>query len=165
MLYLIQKSKGVVLMSIGSRIKEARKQKNLTQEELSSIVGVTKGAIANYENQVSTPKIEILFKLIKALGVDANYIYQDDMEIKGSSSLAKEDKSSFQLSPQDALHLGKYKKLNTIGRQKADEQLDDLLLITKYTVETEDQSFTCDESGQPNLEQEKKADDNGDKPV
>lgn len=34
---------------------------------------------------------------------------------------------------QESLHLEKYRKLNTSGRQKADEQLDDLLLIAKYT--------------------------------
>ena len=66
-------------MSIGSRIKEARKKRKLTQEELAALIGVTKGAVANYENEVSIPKIEILYKLFDALKCDANYLYQDDM--------------------------------------------------------------------------------------
>lgn len=66
-------------MSIGTRIKEARIKIGLTQEELASNIGVTKGAIANYENGVSTPKIELLFKLFSALQCDANYLYQDDI--------------------------------------------------------------------------------------
>lgn len=68
-------------MSIGSRIKEARIKNGLTQEDLASSIGVTKGAIANYENGVSTPKVELLFKLFTALNCDANYLYQDDMKI------------------------------------------------------------------------------------
>ena len=64
-------------MSIGSRIKEARISKKMTQLELAEKIGVTKGAIANYENEVSVPKHEILFKLMVELSVDANYLYQD----------------------------------------------------------------------------------------
>ena len=60
-------------MSIGSRIKEARYQQGLTQEELAKAIGVTKGAIANYENEVSTPKIELLYKLFAALHCDAKW--------------------------------------------------------------------------------------------
>lgn len=67
-------------MSIGSRIKSARKEKGMTQEYLASLIGVTKGAIANYENEVSVPKIELLYKLMDTLNVDANYLYQDEMK-------------------------------------------------------------------------------------
>ena len=67
-------------MSIGSRIKEARINKKLTQEELALKIGVTKGAIANYENGVSTPKVDLIYKLFDVLECDANYLYQDDMK-------------------------------------------------------------------------------------
>lgn len=43
-------------MGIGKRIKELRNESNLTQEELAKKIGVTKGAIANYENETSHPK-------------------------------------------------------------------------------------------------------------
>lgn len=62
-------------MSIAARIKEARKRMSLTQEELANIIGVTKGAIANYENGVSTPKLDIMFSLMRALEIDANYLF------------------------------------------------------------------------------------------
>ena len=67
-------------MSIGTRIKDARKIKGMTQEELASLVGVSKGAIGNYESDYSSPKDEILYKIMAALGVDANYIFQDGIE-------------------------------------------------------------------------------------
>lgn len=67
-------------MSIGFRIKEARINKKLTQQELANKIGVTKGAIANYENEVSIPKPELLYKLFDILECDANYLFQDDMK-------------------------------------------------------------------------------------
>ena len=62
-------------MDMGTRIKEARIAKKLTQEELASKIGVTKGSIAHYENNVSVPKVELLYPLMQVLGVDANYLY------------------------------------------------------------------------------------------
>ena len=68
-------------MGIGKRIKEARNALNLTQEELANIIGITKGAIANYENETSHPKEPVMYKLIDALQVDANYLFQDVVNI------------------------------------------------------------------------------------
>lgn len=64
-------------MSIGQRLKEARIIRQLTQEDLAKAVGVTKGAIGNYETEVSSPKEAILIKLMEVLQIDANYLYQD----------------------------------------------------------------------------------------
>ena len=64
-------------MSIGQRLKEARLAKQITQEDLAKLVGVTKGAIGNYETGVSSPKETILIRLMDALGIDANFLYQD----------------------------------------------------------------------------------------
>ena len=64
-------------MPFEKRLKEARIRKNMTQEDLAKAVGVTKGAIGNYESGVSSPKESILIKLMEILEVDANYLYQD----------------------------------------------------------------------------------------
>lgn len=74
-------------MSIGFRIKEARKAAGFTQATLAEKIGATKGAIANYENGVSVPKVELLYRLMKELDVDANYLYQDDMGNAGSNKI------------------------------------------------------------------------------
>ena len=75
-------------MSIGQRLKEARIARHMKQEELAAAVGVTKGAIGNYETEVSSPKDSILIKLMDVLQVDANYIYQDYMQ---SQPVLRED--------------------------------------------------------------------------
>jgi transcriptional regulator with XRE-family HTH domain len=66
-------------MSIGSRIKEARESKQITRIALANQIGVTPSAIANYENGVSSPKLDLMYKLFEALDCDANYLFQDEM--------------------------------------------------------------------------------------
>lgn len=95
-------------MSIGSRIKEARININLTQEELAYKIGVTKGAIANYENEVSVPKTDLLFKLFDALQCDANYLYQDEM---------KALKNEFVVTLSEQKLIKKYRVLDSYGAE------------------------------------------------
>lgn len=64
-------------MGIGYRIKEARENLGFTQTELGKLIGVTGSAITNYENETSHPKETVMYKLIEALRVDANYLFQD----------------------------------------------------------------------------------------
>lgn len=103
---------------MGSRIKEARIQKGFTQEYLAKKIGVTKSAIANYENEISTPKIELLYKLFDVLQCDANYLYQDEM-----NSLTDEDES-MALSLKEKTHIKKYRTLDEHGKKLVDNVLD-----------------------------------------
>ena len=57
-------------MSMGQKIKEARKKKGMTQEELGNIVGVQKSAIAKYENgRVVNIKRSTLQKIASTLNL------------------------------------------------------------------------------------------------
>lgn len=112
-------------MSIGSRLKDARISAHLTQEDLAKKIGITKGAIANYENGVSTPRIELLFGLMTVLGVDANYLYQDDVNF-GPVEITD--------ATEDIL-LGKVRQLNDAGKVKLSNYADDLLQIDQYRAE------------------------------
>ena len=64
-------------MSVGSRIKELRESKGFSRSELANLLGVAVGAISNYENEISSPKEPILFKIMDVLNCDANYLFQD----------------------------------------------------------------------------------------
>ncbi len=101
-------------MSIGSRIKERREEINITQEELARLLGVSKGAIGNYESGFSYPKIENMTKLFEVLKTDANYLFQDninDME---------EEKFTFN----ERQHIKKYRTLDEYGKEAVDNLLD-----------------------------------------
>ncbi len=78
-------------MSIGSRIREARKQKKLTQSQLAQQCGITKSAISNYENDVSTPDVDKLSTIMDCLEVDPNYIYQDYFLATAAPSLTSDE--------------------------------------------------------------------------
>lgn len=67
-------------MSIGNRIKEARENLKLSRNELANLLGVTPSAVSNYENNISSPKEPVLYKLFEALQCDANFLFQDEME-------------------------------------------------------------------------------------
>ena len=65
-------------MSFSSRLRQAREQANLTQQDFAKKLGVTKNAISNYENGVSSPKWDVLVKIFDVLQVEPNFLYQDD---------------------------------------------------------------------------------------
>jgi transcriptional regulator with XRE-family HTH domain len=47
-------------LKIGNRIKAKRRERNLTQEEIASMLGVTKAAVSKWENEESYPDITLL---------------------------------------------------------------------------------------------------------
>lgn len=59
---------------LSQRIRLARKEKKLTQEQLASKIQTTKGTISNYENGYSTPSNEMIILLADTLGVSADYL-------------------------------------------------------------------------------------------
>lgn len=105
-------------MSIGQRLKEAREASAMRQEDLAAAVGVSKGAIGNYETDVSSPRDSILIKLMEVLHVDANYIYQD--YIRFDEQITSEEKYLLNL----------YRGSNAQAREDA------LDLLAKHQVKT-----------------------------
>lgn len=60
---------------MGSRIKQLREERRMTQEELGKILGVQKSAVAKYENgKVSNMKRSSIKKLADFFGVSSAYI-------------------------------------------------------------------------------------------
>lgn len=67
-------------MSFQNRLKQAREMKKMDRKELAEKVGVTVSSISNYENGISVPKTEIMYKLLSVLEIDANFLFQDEIE-------------------------------------------------------------------------------------
>lgn len=53
------------------RLKRIRKSKGLSQCKLAEIVGIEQMRISNYENNKSSPSIDVLEWLCQALGVSS----------------------------------------------------------------------------------------------
>ena len=58
---------------LGEAIKQARKEKNLTQEELGKLVGVKKAQISKIENSVTNARFETILKVFRALNVKVKF--------------------------------------------------------------------------------------------
>lgn len=56
-------------MDFGNQIKQIRKEKNITQEQMAQSLNITRQAVSNWENNRNLPDIEILIKIAKVYGV------------------------------------------------------------------------------------------------
>lgn len=61
-------------MGIGERIIELRKEKNLSQSELSQLLGVSRQAVSKWEQNLSTPDTAKLILLSELLGTEVEYL-------------------------------------------------------------------------------------------
>jgi len=58
---------------LGYAIKEARKKRNLTQEQLGELVGVKKSQISKIENSATDARFATILKVFKALDAKINF--------------------------------------------------------------------------------------------
>jgi transcriptional regulator with XRE-family HTH domain len=65
-------------MSIGSRIKRARKGANVSQRGLAERVGLSAMMISKYENDQSVPDSEMLLRFSKVLETKLDYFFRPD---------------------------------------------------------------------------------------
>ena len=101
-------------MSVGSRMKERRESLGMTQIQLAEALGLTKGAIGNYETEANSPKASILYKIFEVLKCDANYLFQDEMkELETDGFTVAEIKI-----------IKKYRILDEYGKEVVDSVLD-----------------------------------------
>ena len=72
---------------VGSRIREIRKNRGLTQKELGEKIGVKHNTISSYEKGTNEPEQEMLFKMADVLDVSINdfFPYKKVVEISSKS--------------------------------------------------------------------------------
>jgi HTH-type transcriptional regulator / antitoxin HipB len=58
---------------LGEAIKQARKERNLTQKQLGELVGVKKAQISKLENSLTDARFETIIKVFKALNAKVNF--------------------------------------------------------------------------------------------
>lgn len=59
---------------LGETIKELRLEKGYTQPQLAQLVGVSKGIISIWENNINEPKATYIKRLACVLEVSADYL-------------------------------------------------------------------------------------------
>ncbi|MFD0793083.1 helix-turn-helix domain-containing protein [Mucilaginibacter litoreus] len=66
-----------ILIQISNRIKEKRREKNITVQELATRANVSKGLISQIENSRTIPSLIVLIDIIRALDIDLNAFFKD----------------------------------------------------------------------------------------
>lgn len=97
---------------IGDKIRERRLEIGLTQAQLSKLTNIKSTTISNYENNISSPSDENIYKLMEVLKCDANYLFEWK-EIK-----------EIPLSADEKTHLKKYRFLDEFGKDAVNRVLE-----------------------------------------
>lgn len=102
-------------MAFKDRLKEARLSKGFTQEQIAEKIGVAKSTFTGYEKGNSEPSMYTISKIMNALKVDANFLWQDEMDALGGNPA--------QLKYNELKHMELYRALDDTGRTHVDTVL------------------------------------------
>lgn len=93
-----------ILIRIGNQIKERRKKKGITIQELAEMASVSKGMISQIENSRAVPSLIVLMGIIRALDVDLNVFFKEiDIDKSQSPILVKRRDEYYYFEKEHAL--------------------------------------------------------------
>ena len=64
------------------KVRQARRDAGLSQDELGAMIGVSRRSVCAYESGASVPHMKVLRRLAKALNVSAEYLTDDSVTDK-----------------------------------------------------------------------------------
>ena len=67
--------------TLGDIIKIAREESNITVELLANKVGISERYLYRIENEGKTPSYNVLYKLIRSLGISPNSIFYPEAKV------------------------------------------------------------------------------------
>ncbi len=107
-------------MAFYDRLKESRVSAGLTQDQLAQKLGIAKSTLSGYESGNREPSVATIAKLLDVLNIDANYLYQDEIDaLGGSPTVLKYDELRI---------VEKYRALDEHGKESVNIILDRELL-------------------------------------
>jgi len=85
-----------IIIQISNRLRDLRKEKNITLQELAEAAGVSKGMLSQVENSRAIPSLPVLLNLISSLKVDFNDFFKDINLITPDSKVIFRKKEQYQ---------------------------------------------------------------------
>lgn len=108
--------------SIGKNIKLARIKAKVTQEELAEEIGISARYVSQLERGLAFGSANTIVSICKALNIDSNFLFNDLINTKDSTSFNKLVDNKF---------LQSYIQLTTANKQFVDIIVDQLLKLQK----------------------------------
>ena len=84
-------------MILGYRLRQLRKNNNMSQAQLGKLLGVTKVSISGYEKGTRVPSMNILVMILNVFNVSADYLLGRELNVICEG----DDKITFTVSKQD----------------------------------------------------------------
>jgi transcriptional regulator with XRE-family HTH domain len=81
-------------MNVGERIKRLRKERNLTQEELGSRMGLLPSNVARYENGRNEPRKAMLARFAEAFGLTPQELLTEALVVQDDLAAADPEMAS-----------------------------------------------------------------------
>ncbi len=108
------------LIGIGKRIKEIRKNGNLTISEIAMRAGVTAGLISRIENGRTIPSLPVLLKIISSLDIEVTDFFSGLPQSNGANFIvSRKEDNTFIEKEDDAIGFSYSfifgKQLNSLG--------------------------------------------------
>lgn len=69
-------------MEIGSKLKNARNEKGITQEQVAELLGVSRQTISNWENNKSYPDIISVIKMSDIYFISLDHLLKEEKSMK-----------------------------------------------------------------------------------
>lgn len=117
-------------MLIGSRLRQARENLSLSQEELGDMVGVSKVSICGYEQETRIPSLSVFLALVQILKVDVNYLLGYDVEV-----IKETENLKVKMRNEDLKILSEIKKYPELYQTLLEEPSRTIKLINKKLFE------------------------------
>lgn len=101
-------------MDFSQRLRELRKQRGLTQEELAKELDIAKSSVSMYENGKRKPSFEVLEMFADFFNVNLDTLY-------GSEPVSA---NTFKCTPEEETMVKKFRRLPPTGKQSVLAVLD-----------------------------------------
>ena len=102
-----------LLIQIGNKIKEVRKSKGITVQELADRAEVSKGLISQIENNRAIPSLPVLMKVILSLQINLPDFFEELRTVSGEQGVLIVRKSDYRSIQKEADKGFEYKRILT----------------------------------------------------
>ena len=136
-------------MTIGERIKKLRKERDLTQEKLAEILGVTTQAVSKWECSLSNPDLSLMGPLTRLLGVTADELL--GLDRKTADARRKEIDDAYK----NTFRTGDLEERCRILEAAAAEYPDDMEILVNFAWAVGNRSYSFKDNESFNEQQER----------